>query len=265
MGVVIIALDTLSLKVSQLVLELRTRGLDDVHVMSAVTPQGLGNFESVTPASGFVDTISPIERAISHSHNQARLLARQQGWDWALILEEDAMVTGTKDSLDLMIQEFDHLQLNFYPVAIHLFPEQHGLLGHINKGTLYKVYWVPDYAVGYLLNSAALRESTESFATHTIQVADWPDLMRSLKWWAPKRSWALHPMVSEEISATQRTRKIAQRSIPLVRKILSRGYWIGFLLPFFAKLFKQYGNHEIPATNLRSVIISSPAFFRRWI
>jgi hypothetical protein len=70
-------------------------------------------------------------------------------------------------------------------------------------------------------------------------------------------------MVSEEISATQKTRIAAQRSIPLARKLVSRGYWIGFLLPFVAKFFNQYGTHDIPDPNLRSVLITSPRFLRR--
>jgi S-adenosylmethionine/arginine decarboxylase-like enzyme len=264
-GVVIIALDSLSPRISLLVSELRTRGLDDVHVLPAVTPREVANFQSNSADGSLIANISPIEQAISHSHHQARIFAKQNGWGWALILEEDAVVIGTPDSLNLMIQEIENLQTNSSHIAIHLFPEQHGLLGHSTANNLCKIYWVPDYAVGYLLNSEALQKSTELFSTQKTQVADWPDFMRSLEWWAPNRSWVCHPLVSEEISATQKSRKSIQLSISLVRKMVSRGYWIGFVLPFFSKIFHVYGANEIPDENLRSVLVTNPRFLRRWI
>jgi hypothetical protein len=214
---------------------------------------------------GLIVNISPIEEAISHSHNQARILAKRHGWRWALILEEDAIVLGTRDSLNLMIQEIENSQTNSHPNAIHLFPEQHGLLGHSKANNLCKIYWVPDYAVGYLLNSEALQRSIELFTSQKTQVADWPDFMRSLEWWAPNRSWVLHPLVSEEISATQKSRKHVQLSVSLPSKLVSRGYWIGIILPFFSKVFDVYGTHEIPDENLRSVLVTYPRFLRRWI
>jgi hypothetical protein len=264
-GVVVIALDSLSTRVSLLVSELRTRGLEDVLVLPAVTPREVGNLQTNSVDGSLIAKISPIEQAISHSHNQARILAKQHEWGWALILEEDAVVIGIRDSLNLMIQEVENLQTHSRPIAIHLFPEQHGLLGNSTAKNLCKVYWVPDYAVGYLLNCEALQKSTELFSTQKTQVADWPDFMRSLEWWAPKHSWVCHPLVSEEISATQKSRKDVQLSVSLRRKLVSRGYWIGFVLPFLSKIFNVYGTHEIPDENLRSVIVTNPRFLRRWI
>jgi hypothetical protein len=264
-GVVIIALDSLSPRVSRLVSELRARGLEEILILPAVTPREVANFQSNSVGGGLIVNISPIEEAISHSHNQARILAKRHGWRWALILEEDAIVLGTRDSLNLMIQEIENSQTNSHPNAIHLFPEQHGLLGHSKANNLCKIYWVPDYAVGYLLNSEALQRSIELFTSQKTQVADWPDFMRSLEWWAPNRSWVLHPLVSEEISATQKSRKHVQLSVSLPSKLVSRGYWIGIILPFFSKVFDVYGTHEIPDENLRSVLVTYPRFLRRWI
>ena len=263
-GVVIIALDSLSPRVSLLVSELRTRGLEDVLVLPAVTPREVANLQTDSVDGSLIAKVSPIEQAISHSHNQARILAKQRGWGWALILEEDAVVIGNRDSLNLMIQEVENLQTNSRPIAIHLFPEQHGLLGNSTANNLCKIYWVPDYAVGYLLNCEALQKSIELFSTQKIQVADWPDFMRSLEWWAPNRSWVCHPLVSEEISATQKSRKNVQLSVSLARKLVSRGYWIGFVLPFLSRFFHVYGTYEIPDENLRSVLVTNPRL-RRWI
>jgi hypothetical protein len=265
LGAVIIALDTLSPSNSDLISDLRTRGISEVLVMSAVTPQEVGKFPPFPIDHDFRNDISLVEQAISHSHNQARILARQQDWNWGLILEEDAIVAGTKDSLNLVIKEVESIGLDSVPLAIHLFPEQHGILRMKKSESLYRIHWVPDYAVGYLLNSSALRRSTELFSSQKLQVADWPNFMRKIKWFAPSQSWVLHPLVTEEISATQKSRKNIQVRISQIRKLVLPGYWIGFVLPILGKVFRLYGAHDIPDENLRSVLIAGPKFLRRWI
>lgn len=256
-GVVIIAKNPKSSSVARLANDIRKYISQDIHILPAVTPDSEfwqnGEFGLVNSFQ-----LSRVEQAISVSHHEARRFSLLQNWAWSLILEEDAVLFEDPHLLRKTIDFFCSSRFESRPTALHLFPEQNGVLLKFRNLEFYRVAWLPDYAVGYILSQAAIKLSVAQFDKSKLQVADWPTFMRKLEWWAPASSLIIHPIVSEEVSATQKVRMLNQSKMRLVNKISDPGYWVGFILQISNKVCRHYGNHPILSESLRSVALSLP-------
>jgi GR25 family glycosyltransferase involved in LPS biosynthesis len=222
-------------------------------ILEAMTP------EFLKKAKPKKKSLSKIEISISYSHH----LARERGLilkkDWILILEEDAIIEFKKEELLSFIQI---VEKNFtskkIPIGIHLFPEQFGILVGNRKNNLLRIKYLPDYAVGYILNQAAIKTSVESFRKEKIEVADWPISMRSeITWVCPDRSFVKHPDLNDTNTRSSTklirlrnsnrhriTRYLNRKTIPLI--IIKIGHLLNL----------NFGINPIESEKIRSIKIT---------
>ncbi len=155
--------------------------------------------------------ISCIEHAISHSHGAAQ--RKPFASKWLLIVEQDAICTSRAIELFSLLREVEDSYPRT-PTAIHLYPEQFGLLRDEEQRFFLQVSQVPDGATGYLINKEA-HSQILSDPVPCKEVADWPQSLRKLHWVASRESLIIHPPIihGRVTSSSTLSRSIRQRSI----------------------------------------------------
>lgn len=222
-------------------------------ILSAITPSDLirSNFMNY-------NDLTEVEVAISLSHHIARKRAKKLNSDWCIILEEDAIINFTKEEIIFLIQEISSKNTSIHiPLGIHLFPEQFGILVTNKRENFAKVRYLPDFAVGYVLNYSAIKKSVEFQNFIKIEVADWPKFMRSkINWFSPLVSFVLHPNfhLSGTLSATRVHREFRAEQI-WVKKIFSRRNFPLLLIKVGHLLHIKFGINPIDSEKIRSILI----------
>jgi len=221
-------------------------------ILLATTPQ----------SSDFVsngdEKLSPIEIATSISHQRARKLAFDLGCEWAIILEDDAEILNGFVNIPNLIAKIDFNFKHVSELAIHLYPEQFGILkSNLNEPYL-RILSLPDCAVAYAMNKNALKASLEIQGIES-EVADWHPAMRKFSWFAPNASLVRHPDVRDpsvrSLTAGPRNDRINARSV--IDKMLSYPMMKIFFLRIILRYSKSYGNNPISKEKLRTRILAS--------
>ena len=222
-------------------------------ILEAKTPEFLNK------AKPKKKSLSNIEMSISYSHHLARERGLNLKKDWILILEEDAIIEFKKQELLSFLQIIENtFASKILPIGIHLFPEQFGILVGNRRNNFLRIKCLPDYAVGYILNQAAIKTSVKSFHRGKIEVADWPIFMRSkITWVCPDRSFVKHPDLNDantrsatkliRLSNSNRhktTRYFNRKMIPLI--VIKIGHLLNL----------SFGANPIESEKIRSVKIT---------
>ena len=223
----------------------------EAEIVEATTPTDLSgvNFRGAK-------NVEILEMAISISHHRARSKALRLANDWALILEEDAIINFNREHLELLIQSISNsIKDDKALVGIHLFPEQFGILSGKSLSSFLHVLYLPDFAVGYMLNLNAIKYTVLNFNFNHIEIADWPKYMRKkIKWFSPTRSLVLHPDLNLETtnSSTQVYRDI-RASYSILKKLFNFRIFVLFLIRIGSFLNLKHGNHPIESEKIRTV------------
>jgi hypothetical protein len=203
--------------------------------------------------------ISCVEFAVAEGHRKMRILARQTSYETFLFLEDDAIVNCSPELLlDLHNQLLGYRKIYSTP-AIHLFPEQNGLLVEIKFPFLRKIIVIPDYAVSYLMTLEALESISKDDSDVASQIADWPNYIKKLDWFATEKSYFIHPdiRIGGSRSTTKTHRSFRQGNETKREKFLNPRSYMVLLLPVLALIGRKVGQSPIEAENLRSVCLRS--------
>ena len=202
-------------------------------------------------------TLSTVEIATSISHQRARKFALDLGCEWVIILEDDAQIADGFDDIETLIGEIERDNGRNSKLAVHLYPEQFGIL-KINSNKPYlRVLSVPDCAVGYAMNRHAMR-ATMSIKGIDQEVADWHPEIRKFSWFAPKFSLVTHPDVkdSKVRSLTSNPRQNRLRQSSFIEKLIKYPYLKMFLIRFPFPYASPYGSNPISSEKLRTKAFS---------
>ena len=203
---------------------------------------------------GWNNELSCIEFAVAEGHRKMRNLARSHDLDSILFLEDDAIPNCTpREVIDLL--KWSHQSTNhFHTCAVHLFPEQGGLLVEKYDGCC-KCAIVPDYAVAYILNSKSLDRLEQLDSIKSESVADWPREIRKLRWYCPKKSFFIHPDIqaaeNRSFTKVSRAQRHAKKSTYI--KLINPHSYTFILLIISSVFFGRYGRSKIESERLRSV------------
>lgn len=225
----------------------------ELEIIDASTPNSLRK-SSYRPAR----RVKPIEMAISVSHHRARLRAEAVGKEWTLILEEDAIVNFKVLQLFELIENLAKNHDRKTPLGIHLFPEQFGILTKNLKSDFLNVKYLPDYAVGYCLNSSAIKRAIKDFDTNNVELADWPHKIRkNISWFAPSSSFVLHPdtHLYTTKSSTSKYRE-ERKNYSFFQKISSFRMIPLLLIKIGHILNLKFGENPIASEKIRSIKLS---------
>jgi hypothetical protein len=225
----------------------------ELEIIDASTPDSLRK-SIYRPAR----RVKPIEMAISVSHHRARLRAEVIGREWTIILEEDAIINFNVVQLLKLIENLAKNHDRKKPLGIHLFPEQFGILTKNLKCDFLNVKYLPDYAVGYCLNSSAIKTAIKDFDANKVQLADWPHKIRkNISWFAPSSSFVLHPdtHLYTTKSSTSKYRE-ERKNYSFFRKISSFRMIPLFLIKIGHILNLKFGKNPIASEKIRSIILS---------
>jgi len=223
----------------------------NVQIIEATTPANLSGL-NIYPARN----VEPIEVAISVSHHRARLEALKSENEWAIILEEDAIVKFNLLKFETLIKSvIKTLDAENSLIGIHLFPEQYGILTGKQASEHVRVWYVPDFAVGYVLNLGALKYAVENFDFQAVEVADWPRFMRKkIKWFAPVNSLVVHPDLN--LKSTESSTRV-YRNIRTSSRKLKKYFNKRNLILIFLKIGKIlnlcHGKNPIASEKIRSI------------
>jgi hypothetical protein len=94
--------------------------------------------------------------------------------------------------------------------------------------------------------------------THHAQnfLADWPNYIKKIDWFAPYESMIRHPKLdynyTDKISSIEKFRQLKHDGYSFYDKLLSRGMLRKMLLMFLKPFTKVYGNSSIKAPLLRT-------------
>jgi hypothetical protein len=223
----------------------------NVEIVNATTPSDL-NDSNFYPAKN----VETLEMAISISHHRARTRALTLGYEWTLILEEDAIVNFDYFQIRLLISSIEQkFSRKNIPIGIHLFPEQFGILRHKRGARFLRILYLPDGAMGYLLNLKGVKRAVADFVPTRVEIADWPrSLRKNIIWFAPRSSLVLHPDVRlvDTESATQIYRDIRSRySRP--RKFLTYRVVPLLFIRVGARFNLSFGTQPITSEKIRSI------------
>jgi hypothetical protein len=227
-----------------------------VQIFKAIRPEDITCQNHSNGFSSSHRNISCLENAISESHRRVRELALNTSSEWCVFLEEDFILENDFDSIKDLFLILNECFGRTRPLAIHLFPEQFGLLRRWKHQELLQIMKVPDYAVGYAMNHKALEVAGNIPIAN--QVADWPmGIRRLIDWYAPTKSIIAHPLFDSDsrVSLNRKFREIRSGR----RSQFSKLFKIGntqLILFFLGRIFRiTYGSNKIESEKLRSVII----------
>ena len=221
-------------------------------VLSATTPES-SDFISLENIK-----LSPVEIATSISHQRARKFALELGCEWAIILEDDAQIIGGFENIETLIKQIEMTLGHESALAVHLYPEQFGILKSNSKESFFRVLSVPDCAVGYAMNKNALR-ATMSIQGIETEVADWHRELRKFSWFAPKSSLVIHPDVRKSnirsLTRDPRNHRVNQRT--LIKRLASYPILKMFFLRFPLPYSSSYGHNPISSEKLRTKVFGT--------
>jgi len=221
-------------------------------VLLATTPE---NSEFKTSAT---INLSPVEIATAISHQRARTFVLEQGCEWAIILEDDAQILGDFVNVQSLVENIEAHFGQESKLAIHLFPEQFGILRSNSRESFFRVLSLPDCAVGYAMNKHALNASISIQGIEN-EVADWHSEIRKLTWLAPKASLVCHPDLGNSkfrsLTTNPRNNRVMSRS--LLEKLITYPYLKMFILRITLPCLRSYGCNPISSEKLRTKILST--------
>lgn len=229
-----------------------------VFIVDGFKPVDLGCREDCL-GHGARSKISCVEFAVAEGHRKMRILARQTSCETFLFLEDDAIVNCSPELLlDLHNQLLSNKGMYSTP-AIHLFPEQNGLLIETKFPSLKKIVAIPDYAVSYLMSFEALESISKDDSNVASQIADWPNYVKKLNWFATEKSYFIHPdtRIEGSRSTTKMHRGFRQQNQTIREKFFNPRSYMVLILPMLALIGRQVGQSPIEAENLRSVCLRS--------
>lgn len=220
-----------------------------LEIVQATTPIDLNCIEPCSWHSpfGVNRKISCREAAVSMSHVRARKRAAQSDSQYFMFLEDDAIVDYSKlKALFDKLLRIKHMQVNAF--AIHLFPEQYGIISYAAKDELLKLSMIPDYAVGYILNRKALNIFNSKSQNAVNEIADWPQFAKRIDWYAPFDSPIRHPKDSK--SSYLVSSRILRRKSNAKFDVSGKIRFIRFLL--MGSNNRKYGQNLIDNEKLRT-------------
>jgi hypothetical protein len=250
-SIVIISMpNSSSARALKLILE-ETVSPKSIVIMEASTPGDL-NLEITNKGS----RTTPIEKSISLSHHRARRIALDSSPDWAIILEEDALLTSNPCNFYDFFSEIDKRFMSDRPLAVHFAPEQFGIMLRTKNTNFLTSFVLADCAVAYGLNRASLIYSCR-YLPALDEVADWPKYMRKLKWLSPIQSIFLHPDLknNEAISSTIKVRTEHRISHNTFSKIFNTSLIRLATFSFCSRFGKVYGEGYSVNEKFRSRVL----------
>jgi GR25 family glycosyltransferase involved in LPS biosynthesis len=236
----------------KLVESLNSIGLYNIEVVNAITPKNLPcRFElSDHVHRSKVRQLSCREVAVSISHQIIKEKIVSDGAQWALILEDDAILIDNPKNLII----FESLaSQTSSPAIISLFAEQYGIFYPSKEDFIYKTIKKPDYAIAYLINLKAcvfFLEHSNVIHTH---FADWPSFIPNKMFKAVFPSIFVHPAQLNE-SAVQKERSIAALKKMTYRSIIRRRFF-RIVFEMFSLIGKKEGDSKIDSDKLRSSVL----------
>lgn len=221
-------------------------------VLLATTPENLELKTSTTIS------LSPVEIATAISHQRARAFVLEQGCEWAIILEDDAQILDDFIDIQFLIENIEAYFGRESKLAIHLYPEQFGILRSNSREPFFRVISLPDCAVGYAMNKNALNASIFIQGIEN-EVADWHSEIRKLTWLAPKASLVLHPDLGNSkirsLTTNPRNNRVMARSF--LEKLIMYPYLKMFVLRINFPCLRKYGCNPISSEKLRTKTLST--------
>ena len=247
---VIISLHNSS-QIDYLVDQLRLIGPKNIQILPASRPSDIDK-----DFVGRIKNISSVERAIALSHHRARALGNSLESDWVISLEEDALPTSNFEFLPHFLTTVAKQFGVGRQIAVHLAPEQFGLL--INKpcNVILRTLMLADCAVAYGLNQEALKRSMKVKFKEN-EVADWPKFIKRFQWVSPLKPIFSHPdlKLPSTSSATSEIREKMNFRKGFIKKLLrfSNFKLITFLV--ISSFGYPYGNGYVANERFRSKVI----------
>jgi hypothetical protein len=221
-----------------------------IDIVTGITPQQLPQ----NVLKNEFSSLSMIEIAIAKSHEKARQIARAKNLDWVVILEDDAVPLADNGSLEAFLKQIETTFGNSDPIAVHLAPEQFGLLWKRRRDCFFRIALVPDCAVAYALNHEAL-EFLSNKPTNLNEVADWPHSMKKLRWIAPLKPYFKHPQIEIEDSSTMDSRKQRRENRPVLKKIFATSMVKAVFILGLRLFTKPYGTGFVEDKRFRTRIL----------
>jgi hypothetical protein len=224
-------------------------------VVSGFTPQELG-CDAECPGHGLGGRLTCIEFAVAEGHRMARNIARKNTGSVYLFLEDDAIPNVDSSEFNIVLEEFNKAASLYQVPALHLFPEQNGILKSLKKSHLCKVYHLPDYALAYALTEVSLATTSNHDIDKSSSVADWPPHIRKLNWLSTKDSMFIHPDIHlvDASSSTRDSRIARMNKESQLQKALNPRSYLRLLLPFLRHWRLGIGSSPIETESLRSVL-----------
>lgn len=245
---IVIALDKFPKSQSSFNLSLSSEKLIVLKASTPASLQDLGLAES--------KNISQIEMAISLSHQRARNAGLTVDAEWVLILEEDAIPLVIEETITNFLNNLDLTLGSAKPKAVHFAPEQFGILFGRKSKEYYNNIMLADCAVAYALNKSALARIS-ALSDFTSEVADWPKVLKKIRWYSPKSPFFAHPNLDEEglsASTSVRTARLLGRNVwhrLFSKKTLKTALFLGL-----AKFGDSYGIGYVVNERYRSKVVS---------
>lgn len=144
--------------------------------------------------------LSPGEVACALGHRSMMARFVETGDDWALLLEDDAVVTGTLDPITAVLGSIPDV-----PTVIQLDnrrPPSTGSLGAVpyQGGTLWPQVVPGVGTAAYLMNRSAALTALQAYRRRRVDsAADWPFCWpRRVRFWQPDTEFVRHPMNATE-------------------------------------------------------------------
>lgn len=243
--------------------KLKSIGVNEVEILKATVPSDFSEQELAKNKK-----LSQVEMAISRSHRRAQMTSFGSSNEWLLILEEDAQMSKEIVQLPKLIMEFQEIAQK-KPIAIHLAPEQSGIMVSSRYEDFFKLLVVADCAVAYLINKKASQLIGTNF-DYMSEVADWPKIIRKIDWYAPKQSLFFHPNLCdrENTSASSGERNLRITLSPKIQRIRRLLVHRFLLLILIMPFSKKYGKGYSASERIRSRVLTVPKFildkFLRW-
>ena len=237
---------------SSLVASLNSIGINQIELIHAITPEDLPcKQESLHHVhKSFGRQLSCREVAVSISHQIVREKIVSDNFEWALVLEDDAILINNSPSLKI----FKSLtKYTFLPTILSLFAEQYGVFYPSEEKFIYNTIKKPDYALAYLINLRACIFMLENSKGVHLSPADWPCFIPNKMFKAISPSIFLHPIELSK-SIVEEDRIIALTKKMTFKTIFCQKF-IRIIFEIFSLFGRKIGVSQINSPKLRSVII----------
>ena len=226
-------------------------GKDNVYILNALTPNTIGCTLDDICITSMHPKITCVEFAVARSHEAARQFSYEKSARVSIILEDDASL---ESNFPILVELFrKRCGKSATPIGLHCYPEQFGILTARKNSEFLRCLRVPDYAITYILNLAALQELSQTRDRREPEIADWPKYMRKILWLAPNESMVAHQELFSFVDPSRKVRQDIEKGFLISRKL--NAALMLFVFHAIGLLGKRYGKSKIASEKLRSYVI----------